>query len=57
MARSAKVKSAMREIQEKIRNYRRPGRLKVKARSTRLKGGPLSGEKVVLERGDMCPVL
>jgi len=31
MTRSAKVESAMREIGEKQRNYRQPGRLKVKA--------------------------
>jgi hypothetical protein len=29
MARSAKVKGAMREIDEMSRNYRQPGRLKV----------------------------
>lgn len=29
MARSAKVKGAMREIDERSRNYRQPGRLKV----------------------------
>ena len=44
MARSAKVKSAMRKI-EKLRNYRRPGRLKLTLRAPGSKGDRKVGER------------